>query len=185
MGKLSSFNFISLNGFYKGPDEDTSWHSHGEEEIRFSEEMLALNNILLFGRKTYEMMADFWTTDMAFEMLPKVAEGMNRAEKIVFSTQIAPDDIWQNTRFVNQDLYDAIHQLKLKEAKNMTILGSGTLVRQLASRNLIDEYQFMIDPVILGQGASLFEGLQHSLNLKLAETRTFSDGVVLLIYKKH
>lgn len=184
MGKLSSFNFISLDGFFKGPDEDTSWHSHGEEEIRFSEEMLAQNNILIFGRKTYEMMVDFWTTDMALEMLPKVAGGMNQAEKIVFSSQMPPDNIWQNTRFVSEDLYQTVRQLKLKESKGMTILGSGTLVRQLAAHNLIDEYQFMIDPVVLGQGTSLFDGMHYSLNLKLTETRTFSDGVVLLIYKK-
>lgn len=183
MSKLSAFSFITLDGFYKGPEDDISWHNHGEEETRFSEEMLALGNILVFGRRTYEMMADFWTTDMAWEMSPKVAEGMSHAEKIVFSTQIPPDEIWENTRFITADLFKSIDLLKKTERKNMTILGSGSIVSQLSELNLIDEYQIMIDPVLLGNGSPLFGHLNHPLNLKFAETRTFSDGVILLIYK--
>lgn len=183
MGKLSAFTFITLDGFFKGPDDDISWHNHGEEQTRFSEEMLSLGNTLVFGRRTYEMMADFWTTDMAHDMSPKVAVGMNRAEKIVFSTQAQPDEVWENTRFVSGDLVESICQLKTAEKNNMTILGSGSIVAQLASQNLIDEYQIMIDPVLLGEGSPLFGKLEHPLNLKLAETRTFSDGVILLKYE--
>lgn len=183
MSKLSAFLFLTLNGFYKGPEDDISWHSHGEEETRFSEEMLSRDNILVFGRKTYEMMADFWTTDMAYEMSPVVAEGMNRAEKIVFSKQAIPDEIWENSRFINDDLIGSVRFLKQTEQKNMTILGSGNIVSQLASHNLIDEYQIMIDPVALGHGTPLFAGIQHALNLKITATRTFSDGTILLTYQ--
>lgn len=183
MSKLSAFTFITLDGFFKGPDDDISWHNHGEEQTRFSEEMLSLENTLVFGRRTYEMMADFWTTDMAYDMSPVVAAGMNRAEKIVFSTQPQPDEVWENTRFVSGNLSESIRQLKKTEKNNMTILGSGSLVAQLASQNLIDEYQIMIDPVVLGEGTPLFGKLEHPLNLKLAESRTFSDGVILLKYE--
>lgn len=183
MSKLSAFLFLTLNGFYKGPEDDISWHSHGEEETRFSEEMLSRDNILVFGRKTYEMMADFWTTDMAYEMSPVVAEGMNRAEKIVFSKQAIPDEIWENSRFITDDLIGSVRFLKQTEQKNMTILGSGNIVSQLASHNLIDEYQIMIDPVALGHGTPLFSGIQHALNLKITATRTFSDGTILLTYQ--
>lgn len=117
MSKLSAFLFLTLNGFYKGPEDDISWHSHGEEETRFSEEMLSWDNILVFGRKTYEMMADFWTTDMAFEMSPVVAEGMNQAEKIVFSKQAIPDEIWENSRFITDDLIGSVRFLKQTEQK--------------------------------------------------------------------
>ena len=183
MSKLSAFLFLTLNGFYKGPEEDISWHNHGEEETRFSEEMLSLDNILIFGRKTYEMMADFWTTDMAYEMSPTVADGMSSAEKIVFSRQAIPDEIWENSRFITDDLIESVRRLKQTEQKNMTILGSGTIVSQLASHNLIDEYQIMIDPVVLDHGTPLFAGTQHAINLKLTETRPFPDGTVLLTYQ--
>lgn len=183
MSKLSAFLFLTLNGFYKGSEDDISWHSHGEEETRFTEEMLSQDNILVFGRKTYEMMADFWTTDMAHEMSPIVAEGMNRAEKIVFSRQTVPDEIWENSRFITDDLIGSVRFLKQTEQKNMTILGSGNIVSQLASHNLIDEYQIMIDPVALGHGTPLFAGMQHALNLKITATRTFPDGTVLLTYQ--
>lgn len=85
MRKLSVFNFITLNGFYKGPGGDISWHKHGEEGSKFSEENLKSANILLFGRVTYEMMAGFWPSPMAYETFPAVAEGMNNTDKIVFS----------------------------------------------------------------------------------------------------
>ncbi|MEW5959613.1 MAG: dihydrofolate reductase, partial [Chloroflexota bacterium] len=79
MRKLTAYNFLTLNGFFKGPNEDTNWHTHGEEEAKYSEESLAQDNILLFGRKTYEMMASFWPTPQAKELFPKVAAGMNKA----------------------------------------------------------------------------------------------------------
>ena len=183
MGKLSAFTFITLDGFYKGPEDDIAWHNHGEEETQFSEEMLSLGNTLVFGRRTYEMMADFWTTDMAWDMSPKVAEGMNKASKIVFSAQLPPDQIWENTRFVSGSLIESVQQLKQTEKKDMTILGSGSIVGQLANQNLIDEYQIMIDPVILGKGSSLFGELHDSLSLKLIGSRIFTDGIVLLKYK--
>ena len=81
MRKLSIFNFISLNGFYKGVNEDINWHNHGVEENKYSGESMKAGNILLFGRITYELMANFWTTPMAAENFPVVAKAMNEAEK--------------------------------------------------------------------------------------------------------
>jgi dihydrofolate reductase len=68
MAKIIAYNFITLDGYYKGPNEDISWHKHGKEESAYSEEMLALDNVLIFGRKTFENMASFWPTSFASEM---------------------------------------------------------------------------------------------------------------------
>ena len=77
MRKLTAYNFLSLNGFFKGLNEDITWHTHGEEEAKYSEETMAHNsNILLFGRKTYEMMVSFWPTPQAKELFPRVAAGL-------------------------------------------------------------------------------------------------------------
>src|SRR5690606_36751457 len=83
MAKLNVYNFITLNGYYKGRNEDISWHRHGKEEADFSREGLGTENILVFGRVTYQMMAGFWPTPAAMEQLPDIAKSMNDAEKIV------------------------------------------------------------------------------------------------------
>jgi dihydrofolate reductase len=183
MRKLNSFTFLSLNGYYKGVDEDTSWHRHGEEEGKYSEESLQSNNILLFGRTTYEMMASFWPTPMAAEMFPKVAIGMNQAEKIVFSNSLRTAE-WDNTTIIKGDIVDQITKIKSTKGSGLTILGSGSIVTQFSDANLIDTYQIMIDPVVLGKGTSLFEGTKNKLDLKLINSKAFKSGVVLLTYER-
>ena len=85
MRKLTVFNFITLNGYYKGLNEDIGWHRHESDEGEFAAEGAQSESVLLFGRKTYEMMASFWPTPEGKKMNPAVAEGMNKSEKIVFS----------------------------------------------------------------------------------------------------
>lgn len=182
MRKLSAYNFLTLNGFFKGPNEDTSWHTHGEEEAKYSEEALAYENILLFGRRTYEMMASFWPTPQAKELFPKVAEGMNRAEKIVFSkSPFEPE--WENTQVISGDIVEKIREIKKSPGKDMTILGSGTIISLFTDHGLIDEYQFMIDPVAIPDGTPVFKNIKQKLDLRLTYSKVFKSGVVLLNYQ--
>jgi dihydrofolate reductase len=181
MRKLSVFNFTTLNGFYKGPYEDISWHRHGGEESKFSEESVGAGNVLLFGRITYQMMAAFWPTAAAKENMPIVAAGMNKAEKIVFSRTLQKAE-WENTKIIKDNIVEEIRKMKQTPGRDMTILGSGNIVTQFAEAGLIDEYQFMIDPVLLGSGATVCNGLTHKLDLQLTATKTFESGVVLLCY---
>ncbi len=181
MRKLSLFNFISLNGFYKGPNEDIQWHKHGPQESEYGIEAMQSDNILLFGRKTYEMMKSYWPTPMAAEQNPKMAESMNKAEKIVCSRTLQQAD-WNNTTII-KNLVPDIQKLKQSDGKDITILGSGSIITQLAENNLIDIYQYMIDPVAIGDGTPILKGLIHELNLKLSDHRIFKSGVVLLSYE--
>lgn len=183
MRKLTSFTFLSLNGYYKGENEDTGWHRHGEEEGKYSEESLQSDNILLFGRKTFEMMSGFWPTPVAAEMFPKVASGMNKAEKIVFSDTLNSVK-WNNTTIMKGDIVDQIIKIKSTKGNDLTILGSGSIVTQFSDAGLIDTYQIMIDPVALGAGTTLFEGLKQKLDLKLTGSKIFKSGVILLTYKR-
>ncbi|MGG7663988.1 dihydrofolate reductase family protein [Dyadobacter sp. BHUBP1] len=182
MGKLIAYNFTTLNGYFKGPDNDISWHRHGEEENGFAADNLEAKATLLFGRVTYEMMAGFWPTPMAIESMPEVAQGMNESEKIVFSTTLESAG-WENTTLIKGDLIEAVRKLKAIPDKVMTILGSGSIIAQLAEARLIDEYQFMIDPVAIGEGTPSFQGLTRKLDLKLINHRVFKSGVVLLSYE--
>jgi dihydrofolate reductase len=182
MRKLRAFNFITLNGYFKGPNNDTSWHKHGgEEENRYAEEGAQSKSTLLFGRVTYKMMASYWPTSMAIENNSVVANGMNDAEKIVFSKSLKKAD-WKNTRIV-KNAEAEIRKMKKEKGNDMTILGSGSIITQLAQAGLIDEFQLMVDPIALGSGTPLFKNIDHPLNLRLTNAKTFKSGVVLLCYE--
>ena len=184
MRKISVFNFITLNGYYKGVGEDISWHRHGSEEASFAGESAnpARPNALMFGRVTYEMMAGFWPTEAGRSMNPEVAEGMNRSEKYVFSRTLT-SATWQRTKIMKGDIVSETMRLKKSDGPDITILGSGSIVTQLASAGLIDSFTLMIDPVALGEGSTLLQGLNGKLDLRLTNSRIFDSGVVLLNYE--
>jgi len=182
MGKLSVFNFMSLDGYYKGPNDEINWHTHGAEESEYSADSLKADNMLLFGRVTYEMMASFWPTTEAIKNLPQVAEGMNKAEKIVFSRTMKKAE-WNNTRIISDNIIEETRKLKEASVKDLTILGSGNILTQFAEAGLIDDYQFMIDPVAIGAGEPILKGLKSILNLELISVKTFKNGILLLNYK--
>lgn len=181
MGKISAFVFTTLEGYYKGAHDDTDWHNHGEEELKYSEENLASGDTLLFGRVTYEHMKSFWPTPAAAQMMPKVAEGMNKSAKLVVSRTLKQPG-WDNTVVLGTDWVTKLKEMKA--AKNITLLGSGSVLTHLANENLLDEFQIMINPVAIGSGTSIFEGLKQPLNLHLESHRVFSSGILLLIYSK-
>lgn len=181
MGSLNSFIFVSLNGFYKGKDEDISWHRHGEEESQFAaQSMQKGEGILVFGRKTYEMMAAWWPTAEARQQMPEVAAGMNEAKKIVISNSLQKVN-WENTTVLNTDIIASLTELK--DRYDMTILGSGALVASLAGFGLIDTFDVMVDPVALPEGTAFLDGISKKIDLELKSTRTFKSGVTLLSYK--
>ena len=183
MRTLSVFDFLSLNGFYKGPNGDISWNRHepDKEEAEFSREGAGSGSTLLFGRVTYEMMASFWPTEQAAKMDAVVAKGMNDTEKIVFSRTMKTA-AWSNTRIVSGDIVTEVRKMKQSPGKGMTILGSGSIVTQFAAAGLIDQFQFMIDAVAIGAGTPVFSGIPAPIKLKLTGTRTFKSGTVLLTY---
>jgi len=173
---------MTLNGFFEGPASDISWHKHGTEENEYAVDALKSGNTLLLGRVTYEMMASYWTTPPAMQNAPMVAEGMNNAAKIVFSRTLKSVE-WKNSILVKENFTEEIRTMKHMPGRDMTILGSGSIVTQFAEEGLIDEYQIMVDPVVLGNGTPLFKGLKHTLDLKLIDSKTFKSGVVLLCYQ--
>lgn len=182
MRTLNVFNFVTLNGFYKGPGEDISWNKHGAEESEHAENGLQSGNILLFGRRTYEMMAGFWPTEQASIMMPEVAEGMNKAEKIVISHSLT-NPSWNNSRVIGGDIGKAVRELKASADRDITILGSGSIVAQLTDLKLIDSYQLMINPIALGDGTPLFKGIKQPLDLKLVNSSILSNGMLVLDYE--
>ncbi len=182
MKKISAFSFISLDGYLNGPDGDISWHVHGTEENQFAVESLKSGNTLLFGRKTYEMMAGYWPSPMAIQNDPVLAEYMNSADKIVLSRTLKKAN-WENTKIIGEPVVEELKRIKNLRGKDITLLGSGSILTMLTHHGLIDEYQIMIDPIAIGSGTPIFNGVSRALKLKLIHTETFKSGVVLLSYK--
>lgn len=183
MRKLTVFNFMTLDGYFEGPEKgDLSWHRHGAEESDFAIHMLKTGNTLLFGRITYDHMAGYWPTPMALQQAPELAAGMNNADKIVFSRTLEKAS-WKNTRLIKSDIVETIRKMKNTSGHDMTLLGSGSILTQFAAAGLFDAYEFMIDPVALGKGSSIFKGMTTQLDLELVQAKTFKSGTVLLQYQ--
>jgi len=184
MPRLNMFNNVSLDGYFTDSNNDMSWAHAGADdpEVRdFTAGNAKGAGALVFGRATYQMMAGFWPTPMAAQMMPEVAAGMNRAQKYVFSRSLQKTD-WANTTVLNGDPAQEIARLKRENGPGLTVLGSGSIVKQLTAAGLIDDYQLMICPVILGGGRTLFEGNTGRPVLKLANSRVFKNGRVFLHY---
>ena len=183
MPKLVVFNSVSLDGYFTDKNNDMSWaHKNDPEFNAFSSENAKGGGTLLFGRVTYEMMASFWPTPAAKEQMPAVAEGMNNLSKVVFSRTL-DQATWKNTKLVKGDPATEVRKMKNASGADMVILGSGTIVSALAQEGLIDEYQLIVNPIVLGSGRTLFEGVKKRLNLKRTRTRSFGNGNALLCYE--
>lgn len=183
MARLSVFNSITLDGYFCGPDGDLSWGFSPDTEWQsFVEGNARGGGVLLFGRVTYEHMASFWPTPAAAKSYPVVAERMNSMRKFVFSKTL-DKATWSNTTLLKGNISAEVQKMKKELKEDIAILGSGSIVSQLAQEGLIDEFQFALFPIVLGKGRSMFEGVKRKLSLKLVRTRTFKNGNVLLTYE--
>lgn len=183
MSTLHVFNLVTLDGYFAGAGGDISWHTVDAAFQEVAEKASTSGSTLLFGRVTYELMAGYWPTKDAMRSDPVVAKGMNESPKVVFSRTLQRAD-WQNTQLVKDDLIGEVQKLKRTATKGLTVLGSGTLVAQLTDAGLVDEYEFLLNPVALGKGRTMFEGIRDKLALKLIKSRVFKNGNVWLTYER-
>ena len=182
MKKLFSFNMISLDGFFEGPDHDINWHNVDEEFNEFAVEQTGSLDMILFGRRTYQLMESYWPTDAAVTDDPEIAHLMNSLPKIVFSRTLQKAD-WNNTRLIKDNAADEIRKMKNQSGaniKDIAIFGSADLISSLM--DVIDEHRVMVAPLLLRRGTPLFKQALDPLNLKLIDTRLFRNGNILLTY---
>ena len=180
MREIIVSNYVSLDGFFAGPNGEIDWFMWDEETAEYSKGLAASIDTILFGRVTYELMASYWPTVTTED--PVITDYMNRSPKIVFSRTLKKTD-WKNTKLVMELNKEEILDLKKQPGKDMVIYGSGSLVSALAQWGLIDDYRIFVNPVVLGNGKPMFKGLKERLDLALLRTKTFQCGVVLLHYK--
>ena len=185
MRKLIVFNHVSLDGYFTDAKDDMSFAHNDRQDAEwdaFVQSNARGGGTLVFGRITYELMASFWPTPLAAENMPLVAQQMNSLPKVVFSRTLDAVS-WNNTKLVKADMAGEIRKMKQEAGEDMVILGSGSIISQLAREGLIDEYQIVVDPVALGKGRTMFDGIKEKLPLKLIKTRAFGNGNVLLCYE--
>ena len=174
---------MTLDGFFEGSNHEISWHNVDEEFNRFAVEQLDNTSVIMFGRATYELMANYWPTEHAKKDDPVVAEKMNSIQKIVFSKTLEKVE-WDNTRLVKEIIPEEIKRLKQQAEKDIAIFGSADLASNFIQSGLIDEFRVMVNPVVLGRGTTLFKNIDNKLNLKLIRTKTFHSGNILLYYER-
>jgi dihydrofolate reductase len=180
MRKLRVFESISVDGYFTDARGDMSFAHAGRQDAEFAAWVsgnASGGGELLFGRKTYQMMEAFWPTPQAAAQMPAVAKGMNTARKYVASRTITPT--WNNTQLLAGDLIEAVRALKANDGPGIALLGSGSVAAQLGEAGLVDEYQFVIIPVALGGGRTVFT---RGRPLRLVEQRAFSCGNVVVTY---
>lgn len=183
MRRVVMFNLMSLDGFFAGPNGEIDWHNVDEEFNEAAIEMIEQFDTILFGSVTYELFEGFWpkaALDPATSREDRrIAGKINEMTKVVFSKTLRKVT-WNNSRLIHDNIEGEVRKLKQEKGRDMVIYGSGTIVQQLAHAGLIDEYQFMVNPVVLGMGKALFK---DKIGLKLLRTRPFRGGNVLLVYE--
>ncbi len=180
MNPLRVFESISVDGYFTDASGDMGFAHAGRQDPEFAAWVsgnASSGGELLFGRKTYQMMEAFWPTAQAAAQMPAVAQGMNAARKYVASRTITPT--WNNTHLLDGDLVAAVRALKTGAGPGITVLGSGSVAAQLGAAGLVDEYQFVVIPVALGGGRSVFTA---RTSLRLVDHRVFGSGNVVLTY---
>ncbi len=182
MRRVLLFMMVTLDGYFEGADKQIDWHNVDDEFNEFAIAQLKEVETLLFGRITYELMAAYWPSEQARTTDPVVASLMNGKSKIVFSRSLS-DVHWENSRLVKQHFAAEVTKLKQQDGGDMIIYGSSDLAVTFLEHGLLDECRIMVNPVVLGRGKSLFQGINDRLRLKLMRTKTFHSGNVLLYYE--
>ncbi len=180
MGRLVMWNLFTLDGRFEGAKPwALDWHElvWGDELERLSIEQLHAAAGLVFGRRTYEGMAAYWT-----KATGEIADLMNGIPKFVVSRTL-DEAGWSNTTLVGGDAVAGVRDLKRRVAGDLFVFGSAELSGTLARNGLFDEYRLALAPVVLGEGASLFKPDAGGLRLRLLETRPLSNGCVILRYE--
>jgi dihydrofolate reductase len=186
MRKLVLFMHVSLDGFVAGPDGEMDWIHVDEEMFDYAGHQTDNADTALYGRVTWQMMESYWPTaaDQPTASRHDIAHSQwyNQVEKIVLSKTLAGKKL-KNTTVIGEDISAEIRRIKQNAGKNILIFGSPSASHTLMKENLIDDYWLFINPVVIGNGIPLFDGLKKSINLKLVESNVFSSGVVGLHYE--
>jgi dihydrofolate reductase len=171
---------VSLDGYIEGPSHELDWHLVDDEFNAYAVEVLEKSDVLIMGRKTYDLMAGYWPT--ATDNDPVVKEKMNRTPKLVFSRTLTTV-AWENSRLASGSIPEEVARLKKVPGDGQLWVGGSSLAASFLEQGLIDELRIILTPVLLGGGITLLDGIKKRHPLRLLSTRKFSSGCVAMIYE--
>ncbi len=193
MRKIIVSEFLTLDGVMQAPgspDEDRSGgFNHGGWQQPYNDDIFAKEIIeglteaggFLLGRKTYNIFAAYWPTAPAEEQA--FARPLNNLPKFVVSKTLREPLAWNNSTLIVGNVAEEVAKLKRQSGNDIRVIGSGELVQTLMKHDLIDEYNLMIHPLVLGSGKHLFREGVFPINLKLIDIKTTGKGVVIVTYQ--
>ena len=179
MRRLVAWDLMTLDGYFEGRNPwDLGFHETvwGDELEAFSLEQGKEIGTLLFGRRTYEGMAGYWSQETG-----AIADMMNSIDKAV-ATRTLGEATWNNTRLLKGEAAEAVGALKAEEGKDVYVFGSADLLDSLLKAGLVDEYRICVAPVVLGGGNPLFKPQGQQVKLRLESARPLKTGGAILTY---
>ncbi|WP_240421164.1 dihydrofolate reductase family protein [Paenibacillus periandrae] len=169
---------VTLDGFIEGKNGEVDWCIM-DSELGFNNFLNQIDTIL-YGRKSYDLWGQFTPGIEHTDSEKEFWELVHSKEKYVFSrTQMGTDN---KAIFINERILEEVNELKNKPGKDIWLYGGASLITTFIHLGLVDEFRLSVHPVVLGEGKPLFVDIKQRLNLKMVNTRTFSSGVVQLIY---
>jgi len=198
MRRIVAFNRVSADGYFATADGNLGWVVPDQEIDKLGGEAVpGSDNMILFGRRTYDMFESFWphvvgdsptapdphAPGRQSPELRAMGVWINEATKVVFS-RTRKGVTWKNSRLLHEFEPRAVEALKREPGRDIMIFGSGSIASQLTEHGLIDEYQFIVGPLLLGSGRSLLSGVPKTVKLNLLEAKPYPSGNVMLRYAR-
>ena len=187
MRKIVLFMHTSLDGFVAGPNGEMDWINVDDEIFDYAGNQTDKSDTGLYGRVTYELMENYWPTAADKPNASKHdiqhSTWYNKVPKVVLSKTMKGVNL-PNTTIISDNIANEIMELKQQDGEEIVIFGSPSVGHLLTQENLIDDYWFFVNPILLGAGIPLFKNIRHRIKLKLVTSNVFSSGVVCLHYEK-
>lgn len=183
MKKIIVLEWLSLDGYFSGPGDETDWFISDEETQEHLLKMFRSVDTMLLGQVTYKLFTTYWPAPISAQENPaELVNFMNNSRKIVFSSSLKNTE-WNNSTLLKTINKEEIEKMKQEPGKDLIIFGSGSVVSQLTKLRLIDAYHFLINPIFIGAGKPIFNNEEAKSALKLVDTKIFYCGNILLQYE--
>lgn len=171
---------VFLDGYFEGPNHEIDWHLVDDELNAYVVETLKATEVLIMGRRNYELMASYWPT--ATDNDPVIKVKLNGTPKLVFSRTLKKVE-WENSRLATDFIADEVAHLKQAPGNGLLWVGGSELAASFLELGLLDELRFIITPILLGGGRNVFDGIKKRHSLRLRSTRKFQSGNLVVIYE--
>jgi dihydrofolate reductase len=181
MRKMVTDHLLSLDGFAGGVHGEIDWFTFDEESQEWSRNLLRAASLVVMGRRTYDLMMEYWPTPQAMKNEPVITERLTNLPKLVFSHARA-SSTWANSQFTSRPPAEVIREQKKENGGHILMIGSPNILAQLWNERLVDEVHLRIQPVVVGQGMPLFPKTETRQKLALQECHRYQSGVTALRY---